>query len=113
MRTDVGRYTVREGDNLQIISQRVYGSTRRAAEIAKANTLSVEPTEGMILNIPGFEGVTTTVQGDEGITGLFVRVKAKQITAADIKEFERWNGKQTWDGQEVFLVNMRRKSYGY
>lgn len=108
-----GRYIVQEGDTLQSIAKKLFNDVHKAAAIAKANPEA--PLEaGEVLEIPGFTGCVIVAKGGDQFPSLYRRVFTGIPTEATRNEFFRWNGRrEIQEGEEVFFVDIRRKTYGY
>lgn len=112
--TTLGKYTVREGDSATTIAERILGDRSKVATILNANPEATY-TPGDIINVPGFLGITVTVANDDQFPSLFRRIykNPAQMQAAKV-EFMKWNGTtMVENGDEVFFVDLRSKSYGY
>jgi len=110
-----GHYRVREGDDYTKIALLIYGTRRKAVDIARANS-EVELKPGSTLKIPNKSGVVVQVPpGDIQVTGLYRYIFKRSINAGDLKEFQRWNGGDVAikEGELVFFPDLRRADYGY
>jgi hypothetical protein len=109
----VGRYTVREGDSALSIAQRVYGDRHLVRRLLDANPEGFSP--GNVIDVPGFVGTVMVAGEDEQFPTLFRRAYNNPASMHSAKvEFEKWNGTTVVnEGDQVFFVDLRAKSYGY
>lgn len=112
---DQGHYRVREGDDFTKVALLVFGSRRKAVDIANANPdATMEP--GSTLKIPGKPGIVAQiVSKNMQFPGLFRAIFRQSPTAGAIKEFQRWNGglMEFEEGELVFFPDLKPVNYGY
>ena len=114
VRTDVGKYTVQEGDTAQSIAHKLYGDRHKVKMILDANPTS-EYEVGDIIDVPNFTGVLVVAREGEQFPSLHRRAFSNPAAAQGaLAEFKKWNGvREIQRGESVFFVDIRRKTYGY
>lgn len=113
VKSTTGRYVVQEGDTSSRIANKLYADVRKAPTILHANPHGWEP--GDVIDVPGFTGFLLTVQPGEQFTRLYRRAFSSVNAAANAKEeFFKWNGRWAVEpGDDVFFVDLMKKSWGY
>lgn len=114
MIVDVGRYTVRSADSPMEISQRLYGDRHKVKKLLLANpTSTFQP--GEVIDVPEFTGVVLVAEEGDQFPTLFRRAFKNPAAMQSAKvEFMKWNGTtMVEEGDSVFFVDLRKKTYGY
>jgi len=111
-KTDIGKYTVREGDTPASVAVDLLNDPKLAVGLVETNGGDWVP--GDTLDVPGFTG-TLVVAAEGEQVGLLARKVSRGVgaTPAVVSSFLLWNGgtaRKVVAGDEVFFVDPRRVS---